>query len=85
MSSPMMTASPHLLVSAKKGRSVCLLILCTLVWDFFKRLTLVLYWLESMEAPMDQFQSFSINRIYETLNCLTFSFLGTQFIKPNPT
>lgn len=37
-----------------------------------------------MEAPGYQAQSFSVDTVYEFLNSLTFSFLGTQFIKPNP-
>lgn len=67
---------------SKQGRSICLLTLCILVWDFLEELTLLLYWLRSTETPIYQAQSFSVNIIYENLSCLTFSFLGTQFMKP---
>ena len=83
MSSPM-RASPHLLVSADRASPICLLILCILVWDFLEGLTLLLYWLESTETPMFPAQSFSVITIYENLSCLRFSYLATQFIKPNP-
>lgn len=67
---------------SKSGRSICLFILCILVWDFLEELTLLLNWLESTEIPIYQAQRFSVNIIYENVRCLTFSFLATQFIKP---
>lgn len=80
LSSSRMTASPHLLVSAKKAdlssHPLQLSGISSRGWHF-NGIGLS-WWKPVFIRP----RAFLL--IYEILNCLTFSFLGTQFIKTNP-